>query len=406
MKLIEAAKRSIYYFTAASPGGFRITLLLLSGIQSKSTQAEVSNDTAIIAFLSMLTAIGAGNQILHIASSYKNSPRQLKAITSGLLRILLPYILTITAISYFIDNYFRLFSSSFEGCLLLFCTSIYWISRHIYLSTSSYSRLFIFESSIWAISGFTLFILYYTDTLNTKNILLSVSIIYLLASTPILSTLFCHPSEGIPRITSDAISIGLSNLVSGGVSNLLPSLSFHSGNPELSAAIALTVSITSIPLTFIRAKILKALPEISIKLKSGDFTNSSTLEKQTAINKFLLTCLIGLIFPLVIYLIYTHPTIPAVNLIFYTGLTLTFVAIPQLVSIESAVLNFLGASNSLLAYNVWHAFASITITTISYLILHNERNLLPTFLIISSTLYLIRNIAINNKHHEILKNIS
>ena len=50
----------------ASPGGFKIYVLLFIGFLSSKVQGDLANDLSIVGFLTMITAIGAGTQLLHL----------------------------------------------------------------------------------------------------------------------------------------------------------------------------------------------------------------------------------------------------------------------------------------------------------------------------------------------------
>ena len=59
-------EKIIYLFISASPGGFKIYVLLFIGFLSSKVQGDLANDLSIVGFLTMITAIGAGTQLLHL----------------------------------------------------------------------------------------------------------------------------------------------------------------------------------------------------------------------------------------------------------------------------------------------------------------------------------------------------
>lgn len=388
-------EKLIYLFIAASPGGFRIFTLAVVGILSGGkTQGEVANDLAIIAFLSMLTAIGAGTQILHLIPKSSNEETQAGEIFKGLLAKLTPYIFTICGIIYIADKFLiRFLANSIEASLLLFTSSIYWLFRHYFLARPGAKNLILMESTSWIASAAGFTILFYTESLVSSNALLSISAAYCLSFLPALASLIKYRANHKPKILHDATSIGLSNLASGGVINLASSICYHVGGASLSGAIGLMTNISSITLTVIRALLLKKIPQISDSIFNSDQGKFKELHKNTQnkINSITVACFFA-IQPLSILTTYQSQTeLGILSLTIYSALITSFICTPQFSAVDSIIINYFGRSKSMLALNLTHALLVTASTFIAFMHFGKSPVVFFVFLISSILLYFLRN---------------
>lgn len=398
-KIIERLPDKIsYLFISASPGIFRILILLVIGIISNKIQGEIANDLSIISFVTMLTAIGAGTKLLHIIPKGDKSTedKALATLKSAVIQ-LSPLILFICLfIPFFDKKIYKAFSSPWAASLLLLTSSIYWIIRHFHLAREDKANLFVIELWLWlgtiaAISYITL-----TDKISTTNVLLSVSAAYTISIATISIKLALHPQKEKVSIINPAISIGLSNLVSGGLINLAPSICYNLGNLAISGAIGIIINTTSITLTLIRAQLYKKSPRISLALSE----RSPDLLKicKEAQSKILKTTIItsAAVQPLNLALSSrTSNDIDIYSTLGYSAIITALICIPQLCAVNSIVANFIDRSRSMLALNLIHALITITATYLIHISLNNGTTTFISFLALSSLLFLFRNAAVD-----------
>jgi len=389
-----------YLFIAASPGGLKIfTLAIIGFFATGHIQGEVANDLSITAFLLMLTAIGAGTQILHLIPKDKDSSEKSAEILKSLLAKLIPYILLISTILYLFNKFFiTTLNKPLEASLLLFTSSIYWIFRHYYLARSALKNLIVLEAITWAGTALTAITLSVLDKLTPSYILFYLSATYFISIiTPLVSLIKYH-SNRETKIIADATSIGLSNLASGGIINLAPSICFHVSGPALAGAVGLITNICSIALTIIRAYLLKKIPEISNTIslnlkKEFDVIFNKTC---TTTTKITLISFIA-IQPIAIGATYaTQAELGLSAIIIYSALIAAFICTPQLCATESVIINFFEKSKTMLLVNLAHATLTITITLALYTYLGKSPEIFITFLATSIALYILRNYITRN----------
>lgn len=395
--LVEKFK---YLFISASPGGLKIFILAaIVGISSKKIQSEVANDLSIVAFLTMLTAIGAGTQILHLVPKGIDEKNKAAEVFKSYLIQLVPCILIICAALYLFDFFvFEVLAKPVEAVLLLLFSSIYWLFRHYYLARFALNHLLIMEFVVWMVTGLGIALLSYLESVTVSSVLLIAGLSYFLSLILPFCLLMRYRSFREKSIVPVAASIGLSNLVSGGVINLAPSICFHVGNPLLAGVVGLITNISSVALTIIRAFLLKQIPRISEKIsgleRQGFFDlfkkSKSKIKSIVWVNFFLVQ-------PLAIYVTWkVQPAIKASEIAIYTLLITTFICIPQFSAIESVVINFLGRSRVILFANLTHALIVICVTSMGYFYWGKSPYVFFTFLTSAAILYVFRNLIINS----------
>ena len=393
-------EKLVYLFIAASPGGLKIfTLAIVGFFATGQIQGEVANDLSITAFLLMLTAIGAGTQILHLIPKDSDSSEKSAEIFKSLLAKLIPYILSISTTLYLLNKFLlKTLNTPLEASLLLFTSSIYWIFRHYYLARSDLNNLIALEAITWIGTALTTITLSAFGKLTPSYILFYLSVTYLISVTAPLASLIKYRNNRETKIIADATSIGLSNLASGGIINLAPSICFHVSGPALAGAVGLITNICSIALTIIRAYLLKKIPEISntisLKLKEEfDLTFNKTC---TTTTKITLISFIA-IQPIAIGATYaTQPELGLSAIILYSSLIAAFICTPQLCATESVIINFFEKSKTMLLINLAHAISTIVITLALYAYLGKSPEIFITFLATSIALYILRNYITRN----------
>lgn len=388
----------IYLFIAASPGGFKIFILLILGILSSNIQGVIANDLSIVGFLTMITAIGAGTQLLHvIPKKISSSDSEARTVLKSALIKLLPYIFFICITFYLIDSQILKSSSSdFETAILLFSSSIYWIFRHYYLAREATNKLILMEAWTWLSTTILFITLYNLGNLTAENALISISISYTISFSTSLTKVMLHKENNKISIIRDSASIGLSNLISGGIINLVPSICYNLGNAALAGTMGLMINISSVTLTLIRAQLYKKSPQISSAISEKN-PNIITICKNTqlTITKLILASSLALQPINVISSYYTQHNTSLISTFGYSILITALIGVPQLSAINSIVANFIGKSRGMLIANTAHATLSISITYILHIVFNNASITFIAFLISSSLLFVGRNIVIN-----------
>ncbi|MGP5276130.1 hypothetical protein [Pseudomonas helleri] len=388
----------IYLFIAASPGGFKIFILLILGILPSNIQGVIANDLSIVGFLTMITAIGAGTQLLHvIPKKISSSDSEARTVLKSALIKLLPYIFFICITFYLIDSQILKSSSSdFETAILLFSSSIYWIFRHYYLAREATNKLILMEAWTWLSTTILFITLYNLGNLTAENALISISISYTISFSTSLTKVMLHKENNKISIIRDSASIGLSNLISGGIINLVPSICYNLGNAALAGTMGLMINISSVTLTLIRAQLYKKSPQISSAISEKN-PNIITICKNTqlTITKLILASSLALQPINVISSYYTQHNTSLISTFGYSILITALIGVPQLSAINSIVANFIGKSRGMLIANTAHATLSISITYIFHIVFNNASITFIAFLISSSLLFVGRNIVIN-----------
>ena len=391
-------EKIIYLFISASPGGFKIYVLLFIGFLSSKVQGDLANDLSIVGFLTMITAIGAGTQLLHlIPKKIDTSESDAKKVLKSALNKLLPYIFSICLFFYLIDHLIlKSLSSDIQTASLLFVSSLYWIFRHYFLARETPMKLLEMEVLVWTTTTIGFIALYAADHLTTDNALITISASYFISyAAPLFTTMRTKQTQKI-FIIQDSASIGLSNLISGGVINLAPSICYNLGNPALAGTMGLMVNISSITLTLIRSQLYKKSPEISLSIaKKSPDTISLCKNTQTSINK---TIFISALVLQPVNIIASHYSQDSSNLYSTLGYSLLVTALictPQLSAINSTVANFIGKSSAMLLANCTHAALVIATTSFFYIIFNEPSITFISFLASSSILFLGRNKVIN-----------
>lgn len=397
-RLEEGAEKATYLFISASPGAFKIFTLLILGVFSNSIQGEVANDLAIINFMTMLTAIGAGTHLLHIIPKRDGaSEYEANATLKPSLIKLIPLTLTFCVVLFFIDKEaYKILSSPLEASLLLFTSSLYWIFRHYHLARENTRQLVIIEIWLWSFTSLAIIILIAFHALSTKNFLISLSLAYTASFIKELTRAVLHPTTRKIKITRAAISIGLSNLVSGGLINLAPSICYNLGNSSITGTIGLLINTTSITLTIIRAQLYKASPRISESiLKKREETPKLCQDTQSRITKTIIITSLALQPINVILTIKTQSTHDTPTIFLYSALITLLICTPQFCAVNSVVANFIGRTNSLLLANLAHATLTLASTYTIYRLTNDGTIRFMAFLSISSILFIMRNLFIN-----------
>lgn len=399
----------IYLFISASPGGFKIYVLLFLGLLSSNIQGALANDLSIVGFLTMITAIGAGTQLLHIIPKKNNtSDSEARTVLKSALIKLLPYI-SIICITFYLTDLLILksLSSSTEAAVLLFISSIYWIFRHYYLAREATKQLLIMEAWTWSITTTGFVALHILGKLTTQSALITISASYFISfAAPLITTILHRETQNVSIICNSA-SIGLSNLVSGGVINLAPSICYNLGNTALAGTIGLMINISSVTLTLIRAQLYKKSPEISLAISNKD-PNTIALCRNTqlAITKTICISSLALQPINVLTAHYTQHSGSLSSTLGYSLLITTLICLPQLSAINSIVANFIGKSSSMLLANSGHALLAISTTYTFHLTFNNPSITFISFLVSSSLLFIGRNKIIDLITSKELRNIA
>lgn len=402
-KLEEGAEKATYLFVSASPGAFKIFTLLILGAISNSIQSEVANDLAIINFMTMLTAIGAGTHLLHITPKRDGaSEYEAYATLKPSLIKLIPLTLIVCIVLFLINKEaYKILSSASEASILLFTSSLYWIFRHYHLARENKRQLVIMEIWLWLCTSLAIILLTTFHALSTKTFLISLSLAYTASFIKQLTRVALHPTTHKIKITRAALSIGLSNLVSGGLINLAPSICYNLGNSSITGMVGLIINTTSITLTIIRAQLYRASPKISESiLKNKEDTQRTCQDTQSRITKSIIITSLALQPINVILAIKTQNMHDAPSILIYSILITLLICTPQLCAVNSVVANFIGRTNSLLLANLVHATFTLASTYAIYRSTNDGSITFTAFLSISSTLFIMRNIFIN---HDILR---
>lgn len=394
----EKLKKLAYLLISASPGGFKIFVLAVIGLISNGQiQGEIANDLAIISFLSLLTAIGAGIQILHLIPKKESEAKIAAEIFKGILLKLNALILPACGLLLVYNTYFSsILNEGFGSVILLFLTSLYWLFRHFFLSRQNLAQLFLMEAISWGVSILGFSYLYITSAPLAQNIIYVLVLSYIASITLPTLTLAKHKANFKYKIFKDAITVGLSNLSSGGIINLAPSICFHIGSAPSAGAIGLIINISSTAITVIRAHLNRTIPEISAAILNREPTEFHILRKfaQNKINKIALLSFF-IMQPFMIFIVNeSQPNLPLAETLALSILTTAFVYAPQFSAVDSIVINFFGRAGSMLAINIAHATIVGLLTLAFYIASQLSTYSIYIFLSTSITLYILRNLIV------------
>lgn len=383
---------------SASPGGYKIFLLAAVGyLGSSTTQGEIANELAIISFLSLLTSIGTGILLIHIVPKSPCEAAHANAIFKGILIKSIPHILLV-CLTLVVINHTAVKINSIPSlaAALLFTTSIYWLLRHLQIARKNTDQAIRTEASIWilTITGLTISSNYYETT--TESTIIVVVFSYLIAIAGPIIKILQAKTDFNTRFYKESILISFSNLSSGGLMFLAPSIAFHFGSAATAGLVGIMTNSLAISLAGIRAYLNKVIPNISnlISQKKHDSSKNLSTISQKKVNKFL--ALSGIAALPFLYLISSHtqPTTSTTEIAILSILVTAFCLTPQLSAIDSIIANYYSKSGQVLVINTLHA-AAVIITTIAYELTNPATNKTTEIFLLSSTaLYIVRNIAI------------
>jgi len=346
----------------------------------------------------MLTAIGVGTQILHLIPKKNEEAKIAGEIFKSYLVQLIPYILAICGILYLESRFFfQILSRPEETVFLLFISSVYWLFRHYYLARFVLVQILAMDVIVWIVTSLGLIVIWYFEKITTSNILLLIGFSYLASIVWPVFSLTRHKFNYVKNIIPIAVSMGFSNLVSGGVVNLAPSICFHIGSPALAGMVGLITNISSIALTVIRAFLLKIIPRISLAIldrNKNDFSDLFFRSKSKI--RLIIFVNIILIQPLSFFTNFAvQPSSSIYEVLLYTLLLSAFVCVPQFSAIESIIINFLDKTKFILIANLIHAFVVISVTFLSYFYWGKNPVVFFVFLSCAIIFYFIRNEVIS-----------
>jgi len=220
------------------------------------------------------------------------------------------------------------------------------------------------EAIFWAVNISGLILVKCFDKFALTNILFVIAVGYFASFSLTIMMLIkvraCYESN----IIHDSFFVGLSNLVSGGVMSLAPSICFHLAGPLLAGAIGLMINIASVVLTILRAYLLKKIPELSSAIDGASQIRFGVLrrEVQLKVNSMLFVSFLVVQFVMVPLIAYLQPELDFSKVLFFSFAVTAFVCVPQLSAVDSVVINFFGRSRRMLTVNSLQLMVTILVT--------------------------------------------
>lgn len=392
VKMLSVEKIS-YLAIAASPGAFKICVLAAVGVLSDrvGVQGEIANDLAIISFVSMLTAIGAGLRLLHLIPKEKDSREQSAKLLKGAIIKLCPFIVLTCVAIYFSSTFgFDILNNGKESAVLLFAVSIYWLFRHFFLARANKTKLIALELLLWSVTVAGFAVIYLQESFSSPNVTLIIAGAYLISIFPELISLSKVSANYDFDILKDSLLLGLSNLVSGGLVSLAPSIAYHTGGPALAGIIALISNILSITLTAIRAYLLKSTPLISDVLATKNGFKEVKRKVQRGINIIMLVCSLALLPLAVLTVIKVQAGADVLTVAIYSLSITAFICIPQFAAVSSLAMAFIGSSGLMLGINIIQSALVFMCTSIAFYYME-PHVVFPVFLCSFALFNLFRN---------------
>jgi O-antigen/teichoic acid export membrane protein len=204
------------------------------------------------------------------------------------------------------------------------------------------------------------------------------------------------------RILKSSLVVGVSNLISSGTAQLLPTFVFHVLGSGYSGLVSICVQINSIVYVFVRSIVYKNIQTLSKKIEEGDLRGFLEKRKhvQKKINITLLCLGSGSFFLSVIFYIYQfygEIEIYSLVLIFFVS---AYLLTPQVSSIDFICLNFIKAENDLLFLNFVNFLLSFSVFYFLYFIDIGSKNVIFYFVLISLLFYIARDLLIKKMAKE------
>ncbi|MBZ5486466.1 hypothetical protein HW452_02900 [Halomonas aquamarina] len=339
------------FVTAATPGGFRIFVLMLAGFfLAKDEAIFFSTEYTLAAFFVMVSGIGFSTIIIKRMPEDNSLALFVRFAYSSLLAggSIALVLLLIASFLVPVTNSLPIFS-------LILTTSLYQVFRSYLVFNKSFWKLFVNDVlvAVFFVFMFLVFFLY-NENIQGKHVLNLLSASYLMAFAFMIA--FIKSKEKVVTKTKrkaliskeDTISsliVGFSNATSSGVGFILPSLFVALGGSEIAIVASFAAAVFSSMSALPRGLINNKASALSTMVKDKEYSRKLVLNLKIKIRK-LLFFLVPLLSIFIFSYFYLGELINDYWLVFFFILIFAFnVATGQLGVIESFLINFCGYEN-------------------------------------------------------------
>lgn len=227
----------------------------------------ISNDLGIAAFVVMFSGVAIGAQMLHMIPGMK--PAEALFRLNGVVRAWL-FTIVLVCLVLCLTSLLKptLFTAGYAICIWVLSQSIYWIFRGFWLANNKYHNVLFVDASACVVL-IAIGIMHMVDYRSSASTAISCYYICIL-----ITILICYwnLNKGLPR-EFEAIRVnrfwysGLSNLVSGGLAALVPTLCYQTGAQALAAFVSLSTSLYALVAMSVRVRINESLPFIANQIR-------------------------------------------------------------------------------------------------------------------------------------------
>lgn len=318
---------------------------------------SISNDLGIAAFLVMFTGVSVSAQLLHLIPGLSRQ----KAIyrLNGVIKAWVPSVLLLLVILWGAAQIKPgLLACGYSIYLFLISQTIYWIMRGYWLASMQYLQI------LWVdIVGYTALVLvgilyWYGLHLDAVDAFNAYAVAMLLTAL----TLYWQvkkefPSDSEPIDPKKFWYTGLSNLASGGLLALSPSICYQTGGQMLAGFVSMANSLYAMVAMVVRAKLTEAVPLIAAQIKLGQKPQHTILRATLSIHRLLVWGFLIATLAIFGYAMW-QSSISWRLAGFAAMLSGLYALIPQWTSLEYALLDGTGMGRSLLLINLLICFST------------------------------------------------
>ncbi|MDQ7727302.1 hypothetical protein [Halomonas sp. SpR8] len=356
--LLSAVEKKMPIFTAATPGAFRIFVIIFSSLFVASGDTAIfSTEYTLVAFFVMISGIGFSTILVKSMAINSNiNAFFCYSLSSAVIGGGVIFLIS------FLAAYLVPLPDFYSVLLLVIATSLYQVFRSYLIFNKKFWLLLLNDVLVGffyvclLVSYFLLF-----DELKVHQVFVFLSISYFLSLLVVLllevresraeASFFKNIRLVSSGNTISSLVVGVSNAASGGVSFLLPSFFIALGGEEIAIVASLAVlvfsSIAAIPRGIINNG-SASLSRMVLNVKFDDVLVSGLKNKIKRV--------IALLFPLLSFFIlvyfYFFTSVNNFSSVFIFVMAIGFyVATAQLGVVESVLINLCGYESMALIFN-------------------------------------------------------